>query len=303
MKVQNRVLSKEQFDAGLAAAGRAIRRQRGECPDTEALGRFFASGLSKAEAERIRAHIAGCGVCDLLVEKMKAFEADVSASHDFAPSATAYAVERRILESLKRAKPGQIAGQPKTATSVVQRLRYVADLTFWCLRRPAFAYAMILALAYPAYRGLRPRVQVPPAPLSRAEAPETPSPRPPMVAAALDLQAPQRGNGGPSQVIELAPADSVLVLSFFLPTQKGFSYRAELTNDMRQPVGMPVQLVPNPVAYFTLVYDRKLFGPGKYTLRLFKTPADVLEVGSPAMEYAFWVKVETGAAPRRSGSG
>jgi hypothetical protein len=269
MSDQNRLPPEQEFEAWLKAAGRAIRRRKGACPETDTLTRFLAGGLSDEEAKKVKSHISACGVCDLVVEKMKGFEE--VAAHDAPPRARAYAVERRILESLKRSKPEEDAGVPVGTENVIDRLKYAADLLFWYLRRPAFAYLVALALVYPAYRGLRPRPQAPPPRPSAVEAPTTPSPPLVMVPAVrLELER-VRGGGGQNKVARLAPNDNAFELGFPAPTRAGYSYLAEITHERGGAVVTRMQLPPNQAGYFNLVFDRRPFDPGAYTLSVFET--------------------------------
>jgi hypothetical protein len=291
MKDRNRVSPEQGFEAWLQAAGRAIRRQKGQCPETDTLSCFLAGDLSEGEAEKVKSHIAACGVCDLMVEKMKAFE-ELAATHDASPTARAYAIERKILQALRHSKPDDAPGLPVGTKNVIDRLKHVTDLLFWCLRRPAFAYIVALALVYPAYRGLRPRLQTPQPHLPAVEAPKTPSPS--LVMAALpplDLEPVRRG-GGQNKVVRLAPVESAFVLGFSVPTRTGYSYFAEVTHENAGSVVTRVQLQPNRVGYFNLVFDRRLFDPGTYTLSVFEARSFAPESKKLVVQYEFSVEAE-----------
>jgi hypothetical protein len=273
-----------------------MRRQKGQCPEADTLDRFLAGALSDEEAEKVKSHIAACGVCDLAVEKMKAFE-EVAATCDVAPTARAYAVERKILESLKHSKPDGGAGLPMGTKNVIEHLKYATDLLFWCLRRPAFAYIVALALVYPAYRGLRPRLQAPSPHLAAVEAPKTPSSPPVMVAPPpLELER-VRGGGRRTKVVRLAPNESAFVLGFCVPTRAGYSYHAEVRHEKGGSVVAHVPLPPNRVGYFNLVFDRRPFDPGAYTLSVFEARSSAPQPGRPesgklVVQYEFSVEAE-----------
>ena len=269
MSEKNQLPPEQEFEAWLKAAGRALRRQKGSCPETDTLNRFLAGDLPEGEAEQVKSHISACGVCDLLVEKMKRFEE--VAAHDAPPTARAYAVERKILESLQHSEPGEDARLPVGTESVVNRLKHATRQLFRYLRRPAFAYLVALALVYPAYRGLRPRPQAPPPRLASVEAPKTPSPPLVMVPATrLDLER-VRGGEGRSKIVRLAPNDSAFELGFPVATRTGYSYLAEIRHGKTGAVVTRMQLQPNRVGYFNLVFDRRPFDPGAYTLSVFET--------------------------------
>jgi hypothetical protein len=206
-------------------------------------------------------------------------------------------VERKILESLKQSKPDDGAGMPLGAKNTIDRLKYATDLLFWCLRRPAFAYIVALALVYPAYRGLRPRLQAPSPRLAAVEAPKALSS--PLVMAApppLELER-VRAGGGRTKVVKLAPADTAFELGFPAPTRAGYSYLAEVTHEKGGSVVAHAQLPPNRVGYFNLVFDRRPFGPGAYTLSVFETRSSAPQSERPESEklvvqYEFSVEAE-----------
>lgn len=58
----------------LAGALRTLRRAGGECPSPDAIDRYLSGESSDWESRQIRDHIAGCGVCDWVIEKAKDFD-------------------------------------------------------------------------------------------------------------------------------------------------------------------------------------------------------------------------------------
>lgn len=58
----------------LEDALRRLRRAAGDCPSSEALERFAIGECPERESRQIRDHIAGCGVCDWVVEKARDFD-------------------------------------------------------------------------------------------------------------------------------------------------------------------------------------------------------------------------------------
>src|ERR1017187_7447234 len=64
----------EPFAPGL----RSMRRRLSECPSAESLTAFLAGSLPAEETAAIRAHVAICGVCDGLLEGLKAFDEPVA---------------------------------------------------------------------------------------------------------------------------------------------------------------------------------------------------------------------------------
>jgi hypothetical protein len=295
MSAKNQLPPEHEFGAWLKAAGRALRRQKGHCPETDTLNRFLAGDLPEGEAEKVKSHISACGVCDLLVEKMKRFEE--VAAHDAPPTARAYAVERKILESLKHSEPGEDARLPVGTESVVDRLKHATGQLFWYLRRPAFAYIVALALVYPAYRGLRPRPQAPPPRLAAVEAAKTPSPPLVMVPATrLELER-VRGGGDQNKTARLAPNDSAFELGFPVATRTGYSYFAEIRHEKTGAAVTRMQLPSSRAGYFNLVLDRKPFDSGAYTLKVFEsrsvgTESERPESGKLVVQYEFSVEAE-----------
>ncbi|MBI1788067.1 MAG: zf-HC2 domain-containing protein [Acidobacteria bacterium] len=64
-----------EFEEELGAAFRALRERRGPCPSAEALSAYQAGSLEPGEADRVRAHVAVCGLCDSLLVRLKDFDA------------------------------------------------------------------------------------------------------------------------------------------------------------------------------------------------------------------------------------
>ncbi len=56
----------------------ALRTRKRDCPGAGLLARYLEGETSEEETAAIRQHLGVCGVCDLLVERMKAFD---EASH------------------------------------------------------------------------------------------------------------------------------------------------------------------------------------------------------------------------------
>jgi len=64
----------------LVRAVRTLRQAGGECPSTEALERYLSGESPEQESRQIRDHIAGCGVCDWVIEKAKNFDGEENSS-------------------------------------------------------------------------------------------------------------------------------------------------------------------------------------------------------------------------------
>ena len=279
------------FEASLHSAIRKIRQGKGECPDTETLAGFLDGRLSEAEANKVKLHLGYCGVCDLVLEKMKAFEAEVTAGEDKRPGLRGYAVENRVRAFLKQG-PGQAnmnkaAGGWWTAAGVYH---FIGALV-WYLKSPVVAYVVVLILAYPAYRGLRFRVEAP-APPSAAVQRTTaaPSAQPGMVAAKLLELGQTRRATDQSLAVNLTQTDSEFVLAFFVPTRKGFSYRAEALDSKLNVIVAQTALRSNEQGEIQLICDRRRFVPGTYTLKVFETRAGFPGSEKLVAEYEFAVR-------------
>jgi len=62
------------FEREFGAAFDALRSGKGHCPGPALLARYLGGETSEAETAEVGRHLALCGVCDLLVERMKAFD-------------------------------------------------------------------------------------------------------------------------------------------------------------------------------------------------------------------------------------
>ena len=64
----------EAFEREFGAGFDALRSRRSDCPDTDLLSRYLGGETTEEESAGIRRHIAACGICDLLIERMKPFD-------------------------------------------------------------------------------------------------------------------------------------------------------------------------------------------------------------------------------------
>lgn len=234
-------MSDERWQDSLRAVGRA----KGECPSTELLAKFLGGDLAGEDSARITGHLASCGICDSLVERMRRFD-DPEAWQE---------ADQRLAQRFDR---------------FLGRQRY---WVFSVLSRPWLAYAMVLLLAYPAYRGLVRR------PIEPKGAP-TPSSGPTGLESAKVLQLDATRSAGGSEVA-LTEQDKVFILSFFVPIRNGLRYSAEIVD----PAGRVIAAQPEIASYdgkgnFYLVCDRQSFPSGQYVLT-------VKESGGANREFRF----------------
>jgi hypothetical protein len=150
---------------------------------------------------------------------------------------------------------------------------------------PAFAYAVVLALSVPAYRGLTAHRVAP----ARAPA-ATPglAPAAPRVSSPVFVEldsGPVRG-GGAGSTLDLARSDGMVALSFLAPIRRGSgaTYQATLTDAAGHVVAVKTPLrSTDEVGHFVLVCGADLFAPGDYLLTVTGTPG----AGAPQEEFRF----------------
>ena len=281
------------FEASLHSAVRKISQGKGLCPDTETLAGFLDGRLGEAEANKVKLHLSSCGVCDLVLEKMKAFEAEVTASDDKPLGLRAYAVENRLRAALKqRAGQGnmsRVAGGWWTAAG----MHHFIGVLVWYLKSPVVAYVLVLVLAYPAYRGLRFHVQAPAPPSAAVERPTAAQPTQPGMIPAKLLELGHTSRAiDQTLTINLTHTDREFVLAFFVPARKGFSYRAEALHIKLSVIVAQTALSGNEQGDFQLICDRKRFVPGTYALKVFETRAGFPGSETLVAEYEFAVRSE-----------
>jgi hypothetical protein len=80
-----------------------------------------------------------------------------------------------------------------------------------------------------------------------------------------------RGGGEQNKIARLAPNDSAFELGFPVATRTGYSYFAEIRHERGGAVVARVQLPSSRAGYFNLVFNRRPFDPGAYTLSVFET--------------------------------
>jgi hypothetical protein len=184
------------FDRDLQAAFHRMRDARGACPAPETLASYLRDSLAANERERVERHIAGCGLCDCLLEKLQSFEA---------PS------------------PAEIPVNWPPAERRMRRRVFAQAGTWWrgmlqFLAKPVLGYGVaVVALGW-AYWSF---------PEHRLEAPAPPPAAPPAAlerVRSIDLNV-KRGATSKSA----ADADEQrILLSFFVPVRPGFRYRAAI---------------------------------------------------------------------------
>ena len=185
-----------EFDRDLQAAFQGLREARGACPAPETLASYLKDSLAAAERGRVERHIAGCGLCDCLLEKLQSFEATSSSdiSVNWPPA------ERRMRR--------RVFAQAGTLWRNI--LQFLA--------KPALGYGVaVVALGWAYWSS----------PEHRLEAP-APPPVAPLAALervrSIDLNV-KRGALSKSAA---GANEQRILLSFFVPVRPGFRYRAAI---------------------------------------------------------------------------
>ena len=168
------------------------------CPEIEVLERYAAGRLQKPEAEAFEKHLAVCGICSVVIERLGDFDQVAAAVTAGGPEPDWTAMEGRL--GVRSGTGGKVKGGGWGGS--------------W-FRSPALGYAMALALAYPAWLGVSRRGDSPAAqdgPAGRG-------------ASVVDLNATRSETGLP---VVGAGAGGRVVLQFLAPAEPGTRQRAEI---------------------------------------------------------------------------
>jgi hypothetical protein len=218
------------FDTNLQRAMRDLNENAGECPSAEVLEAYARGGLPTGEKTAIQKHLTGCGICELVVERLRTLDVP-----DWK------ATERNLREGLG------IASDAKPAWRRI----------IW---NPAPAYALAMAMAI--WLGVAHRTPAPtplgiPAPQAAISAPTV-----------LKFEPETRGGVRVTRLPGQGHSDTVL-LTFFIPIQKGCRYSATIRSVSGGTVA-PTQEVAsqNGLGDFYLTCDTRLFGAGDYVLQV-----------------------------------
>ena len=276
-------MREEQTDSMFQDYVNDLRARRGECPQEEPLVAFQEGALTGDPAAEIEAHLAICGLCQMRlrwIEQCERLEgADIEEPGNWTE------IERRgrarfhaFLES--QAKKEQ---KREAKAGILQRMKAL-------LLRPAFAYLLVLALLYPAYQWVfeKPEALVVKEPVKETEIVEVekPVPSPSRIAEvekpapslgratlppSFELRSTERGAGEGRAVVRLSPGDKSFVLTFLAPISElpEFVYNLEVRDSRGQVVTSKKEArAKDWLGNFSLEYNRKLFPPGEYELRV-----------------------------------
>ncbi len=228
----------------------------GSCPSPETLTAYLSGDLAPAQSAGVMAHAARCGLCDNLLERMKAFD---EPSESPLPDSEWRGMERDLAADFER----------RLAKNRPPNRRGVLRAWLW---RPALGYALAIMLAFPATRWfLRERA---PAPVPAAVA----IAGPPAVAwvPTIELNTTRDRQPVPDA---MAPSDQ-FVLRFFVPSKKGTRYSAEIRDAGGKSVATVRDLVSSDDrGSLSLLCRRQALAPGQYTVAVTEMGGD----GEPAL--------------------
>lgn len=183
------------FDRTLEAALRQLRERRGACPPPERLAGYLEGSLAAEERDEVQRHVAACGLCDCLLERIQGFEAPAPSE----PRVDWPSAERRIRNRV-------FAGAEPWSARLIR-----------LLRQPVLAYGIAVLTAVWAYLAISGRREAPPAP-----------PGPPRAAMEVVRTIDLNRTRGETQQLSLGPDEQRFLLSFFVPIRTGFRYQAAI---------------------------------------------------------------------------
>jgi len=180
------------------------------CPDSKFLADYASGELDETEANRLDKHIATCEICGDTVERLRAFDSDEELNET--PGAEWAGVSGRM-----EARFEQFLREQGNAVKPRERSRFRRFL--W---NPVPAYAVMLALIYPAWLGI-----------SGSRAGQIPA-KPLESARLIRLDA--------TRSAEAPVAAGLPALSFFVPVRDGFQYRAAILDHDGKSIAGPISI-------------------------------------------------------------
>ncbi len=236
-----------------------LRRKRGPCPEHETLIAFQQQTLTPDQTEKIQAHVELCGTCQLAIEMLHRFN-----SNQPAESVDASEGQRRSRERFLAFLKSQRAPSAEKPW-FWEKLRSV-------FLHPAFAYLLLLALAYPAYKGLFQKPQAVREVIKEEVPVEVLRPALDVTSLpAFNLQSAERAAGRTGTRIRLSPEQPFFALEFFVPVsgRPEFLYTLEVHDSQGRLVATERTVRPrDQLGSFLVVCRRELFSPGQYELRV-----------------------------------
>jgi hypothetical protein len=220
------------FDEDLRRALRELNQNAGECPSADVLEAYTRGGLPTSGAAAIQNHLHGCGICELVVQRLQTREAP-----DWK------ATEKKLRKGLG------IAGETKPAWRRI----------LWN-PAPAYALAAVLAISLGvAHRTTALTPSAKPAPQALIGVPTV-----------LVLEPETRGGRPVTPPRGQMHSDTnTIVLKFSVPIQEGSKYWATILNGSGSVV-VPKQGIASQdtLGNFYVTCDPRTFGAGDYVLRV-----------------------------------
>jgi hypothetical protein len=237
-----------------------LRTKRGPCPENETLVAFHELTLPADQSHEVQAHVRLCGTCQLAMQMLERFDESVAEEVSLPPDWPE--IEQRGRERfsafLESRKPS------------LQKKPSFWDKLRGMVLRPAFAYLLLAALAYPAFRGLFGKPEV--VTVREKEFVEVAKPTLDIAAIPkLELKLAERAAFGGPPIVQLAPDDNLFAVSFFVPIRERpeFVYDLEFHDSQGQLVTAKKAVrAQDELGNFFLVCRRELFSPGKYELQV-----------------------------------
>jgi hypothetical protein len=248
-----------------------LRKKRGPCPDDDTLIAFYERTLSPDQAERIQAHVHLCGTCQVAMEMLERYDQCQAEELPLPPDWPE--IERRsrerfyaFLKSQKVSSPARVSFWERLRGVFLQLVRNVV----W---HPALAYLLVLALAYPAYRGLfrKPEVVTKVVPQKEIVEVEKPALGIEAVTDFVELKSPERAASAGPSIVRLRPDKPSFALSFSVPISERpeFVYDVEVRDSQGRVVAAEKAAQPrDELGNFLFVCRRELFSPGRYELQV-----------------------------------
>lgn len=222
MSNQNEHLKKDtNFEEQIRDSYREKTADRSDCPAPDDLVRYHHRELSPEEMLRIQQHVSVCGFCDCEVAGLAEFNSVASS----------------VLQPDESSRKGIL-------------IRF--------LLHPAFAFAIVLALLYPAYRGLFTAGPASQKIVDRA-------------GSAMDFDL---GQGSATRstspdkeaVVVLSRAERFFILTFFVPVRSAYRYEMEIRNEEGKVVDSEIIRSRDPLGNFSVVAASSQFPDGRYSL-------------------------------------
>ncbi|MEW6208782.1 MAG: zf-HC2 domain-containing protein [Acidobacteriota bacterium] len=256
----------EPFDSTLENYVDYLRARRGRCPAQDALIAYQSGTLEADDLTGVREHVELCADCKTILRLLESF--DQHTSDQIEETGDWLEIEQRgrerfhaFLESKAEKKPA-----PELKPGYLSRIKSL-------MLRPAFAYILLLALLYPAYRGIFHKPDVVKETITETVTVEVEKPRPVIDVASLQtikLQAVERAGGGRQSVVRLSDREAGFFLSFLVPVSERpqFVYNLEIRNAQGQVVTEKKEAGHDLLGNFRIMCDRSFFPPGRYELRV-----------------------------------